>query len=182
MRWCAGGKRSFGPELRPSKLDNLTLGLERHASRNLYRLLTATARQARSRGGSPSGCPTAATRCSCPPWPRPTLEIAAWIRPPTTSRSSTGCWAGWRSRRCRNATGDPAIFCRAGPDRCGSPAGMMLSATRGREAPAVGTGLHELEEAPALGAHSRIRALAAWHANVRKAGNEQLAAEPSGEG
>ena len=44
-----GGRRSFGPTFDRARLDNLTLGLEGHAARNLHRVPAATARLARIR-------------------------------------------------------------------------------------------------------------------------------------
>ena len=41
-----------------------------------------------------------------PPRPR---RSGTSTRPRTTTRSWTGSWTGWRSRRCQNATGEPAI-------------------------------------------------------------------------
>ena len=58
-----GGRRMFGPSFDRTKLDNLTLGLERHAARNLHRLPLAIARLARRRGGSPRGCDAPTTWC-----------------------------------------------------------------------------------------------------------------------
>ena len=44
-----GGRRMFGETFDRTRLDNLTLGLEQHAARNLMRLPTALARLARTR-------------------------------------------------------------------------------------------------------------------------------------
>ncbi|MGV0802926.1 amidase, partial [Mycolicibacterium elephantis] len=44
-----GGRRTFGPSFDRTRLDNLTLGLERHAARNLHRLPLAIARLSRIR-------------------------------------------------------------------------------------------------------------------------------------
>ena len=44
-----GGRRMIGPSFDRTKLDNLTLGLERNAGRNLYKLPVAIARLSASR-------------------------------------------------------------------------------------------------------------------------------------
>ncbi len=44
-----GGRRTFGPSFDKTKLDNLTLGLDRYASRNLHKLPIAITRLRRLR-------------------------------------------------------------------------------------------------------------------------------------
>jgi amidase len=95
-----GGRRMFGPSFDRTKLGNLTLGLDRNAARNLHKLPLAIARLSASRRLQPD-CRQPLMRCSCRHWlTRPRASDIS-IRPRPMSRSWTGSWTGWPSRRCR---------------------------------------------------------------------------------
>ena len=58
-----GGRRSFGASFDRTRLDNLTLGLDRFASRNLHRLPHGDRAAVAASAGSPRGLPAPTTPC-----------------------------------------------------------------------------------------------------------------------
>ncbi|MEX3649930.1 amidase, partial [Mycolicibacterium porcinum] len=140
-----GGKRSFGPSFDRDKLDNLTLGLEHHASRNLYRVPAAIARLARSRRIT-EHLSNSYDAVLMPTLAEPTLEIGR-LDPTADYEQIVDRLLGWVAfTPLQNATGDPAISLPLAQTASGLPAGMMLSTTRGREALLLELA-YELEEA-----------------------------------
>lgn len=140
-----GGKRSFGPSFDRDKLDNLTLGLEHHASRNLYRVPAAIARLARSRRIT-EHLSNSYDAVLMPTLAEPTLEIGR-LDPTADYEQIIDRLLGWVAfTPLQNATGDPAISLPLAQTASGLPAGMMLSTTRGREALLLELA-YELEEA-----------------------------------
>lgn len=145
MAVVRGGKRMFGPSYDRRKLDNLTLGLDRAASRSLHRVPAAIARLARSR--------------------RITDELGKQydvVLNPTLTEATprighldpTGdyeqimdrlvAWVGFTP--LQNATGDPAISLPLAQSAEGLPVGMMFATTVGQEARLLALA-YELEEA-----------------------------------
>ncbi len=140
-----GGKRSFGPSFDRDKLDNLTLGLERLASRNLYRVPAAIARLARSRRIT-ERLSSSYDAVLMPTLAEPTLEIGR-LDPTADYEQIIDRLLEWVAfTPLQNATGDPAISLPLAQTETGLPVGMMLSATRGREALLLELA-YELEEA-----------------------------------
>lgn len=128
-----GGRRSFGPSFDRDRLDNLTLGLERHASRNLHRVPTAIARLARIRRI------TSRLQASYDVLLMPTLADA----PPTIGHLDPTApyqqiidrlidWVAFTP--LQNVTGEPAISLPMAQSASGLPVGMMFAAGMGEEA------------------------------------------------
>ncbi|MBU9764515.1 amidase [Mycobacterium sp. TNTM28] len=140
-----GGRRSFGPTFDRDKLDNLSLGLDRLASRNLHRLPAAIARLARSRRVT-ERLSSSYDAVLMPTLAEPTLELGR-LDPMADYDQIVDRLLGWVAfTPLQNATGDPAISLPLAQTATGLPAGMMLSATRGREALLLELA-YELEEA-----------------------------------
>ena len=140
-----GGRRLYGPTWDRTRLDNLTLGLERHCRRNLRRLPGAIRRLrglARVSADFHASYDVALTPTLALPTPLvghldPTLDfetvmdrILAWV-----------AFTPWQ-----NATGDPAVSLPLATTAAGLPQGLMLSAGAGREATLLELS-YELEEA-----------------------------------
>jgi amidase len=135
----------FGPTFDRSRLDNLTLGLDRHATRHLYRLPLAIARLARS------GRTSAAFHRSYDVVLTPTVAQATPqighldpTQPYETMIERLMDWVAFTP--LQNATGDPAISLPLAQTSDGLPLGMMLAAGAGQEARLLGLA-HELEQA-----------------------------------
>ena len=140
-----GGQRSFGPSFDRTKLDNLSLGLDRLASRNLHRVPAAIARLARSRRIT-ERLSTSYDAVLMPTLAEPTLELG-WLDPTADYEQIIDRLLGWVAfTPLQNATGDPAISLPLARTATGLPVGMMLSASRGREALLLELA-YELEEA-----------------------------------
>ena len=145
MALVRGGRRMFGPSFDRSKLDNLTVGLDRAASRNLHRVPAAIARLARS------SRITAALGTQYDVVLNPTLAEAT---PRIGHLDPMGdyeqimerliAWVGFTP--LQNATGDPAISLPLAQSADGLPVGMMFAATVGHEARLLALA-YELEEA-----------------------------------
>ncbi|TFV56483.1 amidase [Mycobacterium sp. PS03-16] len=147
-----GGRRTFGDSFDRTRLDNLTLGLERFAARNLHKLPVATARLARtrrvterlSRDHDVVLMPTLAD-----PPPR-----IGHLDPSADYQQIIDRLVDWVAfTPLQNATGDPAISLPLGESSDGLPIGMMFASTVGREALLLELA-YELEEArpwPKLG-------------------------------
>jgi amidase len=140
-----GGRRSFGPSFDRTRLDNLTLGLERFAGRNLHRLPLATARLARTRRiterlSADYDVVLMPTLAEAPPQIGhldPTADYEQIIERLVD-------WVAFTP--LQNATGDPAISLPLGVSEGGLPVGMMFTSTAGQEARLLGLA-YELEEA-----------------------------------
>ncbi len=140
-----GGRRMFGPSFDRTKLDNLTLGLDRYAARNLYRLPLATARLAASRRRSARFfrsydallTPTLAEETPRVGYLDPTADYQQII-------DRLMAWVAFTP--LQNATGDPAISLPLAQTAAGLPLGMMFASDIGQEARLLELA-YELEEA-----------------------------------
>ena len=146
------GRRGFGPTWDRTRLDHLTLGLDRHCRRRLHRLPGAIARLRRlsrvsaefHRRYDVALSPTLALQTPLVGHLDPTADfdvvmerILEWV-----------AFTPWQ-----NATGDPAISLPLATTGAGLPQGMMFSAGAGQEATLLELA-YELEEAapwPRLG-------------------------------
>lgn len=145
MALVRGGKRRFGDSFDRTKLDNLTLGLERHASRNLHRLPLTIARLAATRRH------TAKMAGSYDVLLTPTLADAppriGHLDPTADYAQIIGRLSDWVAfTPLQNVTGDPAISLPLAQSAAGLPVGMMFSARAGQEARLLELAF-ELEEA-----------------------------------
>ena len=128
-----GGKRTFGPSFDRSRLDNLTLGLEAKAARNLHRVPAAIARLAASRR-----IPARLAR-DYDVVLTPTLSE---VTPPIGHLDPTADfdqvmsrlidWVGFTP--LQNASGAPAVSLPLAQSASGLPVGMMFGAAAGQEA------------------------------------------------
>lgn len=145
MALVRGGRRRFGDSFDRSRLDNLTLGLDRHAARNLHRLPGALAR-------------LALTRRQSEPMMRdhdvvltPTLTEEppriGHLDPMADYPQIIGRLEDWVAfTPLQNITGDPAISLPLAQSEAGLPIGMMFTARAGQEAMLLALAF-ELEEA-----------------------------------
>ncbi len=140
-----GGRRTFGPSFDRAQLDNLTLGLGRHASSKLHRLPMAIARLSRVRRTTlrSSGdydvllTPTVADLT-----PR-----IGHLDPTANYQQIIDRLVEWVAfTPLQNATGEPAISLPIAQSPDGMPVGMMFAAGRGQEAMLLELA-YELEEA-----------------------------------
>ncbi|GAB3761417.1 amidase [Nocardioides ginsengisegetis] len=140
-----GGRRANGPTWDPARLDNLTLGLARHAGRNLHRVPGAILRLRRSAKVSAAFfgqydvilSPTLATET-----PR-----VGHLDPTRDYEDVIGRILEWAAfTPLQNATGDPAISLPLATTAAGLPQGMHFTAPAGREARLLELA-YELEEA-----------------------------------
>jgi amidase len=140
-----GGRHKFGPSFDRTRLDNLTLGLNAKASRNLHRVPLAIARLARSRRIT-AGLGQTYDAVLMPTLAEGTPRIGHLD--PTAGFDQIMDrlidWVGFTP--LQNATGDPAISLPLAQSADGMPVGMMLSATTGHEARLLELA-YELEEA-----------------------------------
>jgi amidase len=140
-----GGRRMFGPSFDRTRLDNLTLGLDRSVARNLHRLPSAVARLSASRRI------TARLARTYDVVLMPTL---ADVTPPIGHLDPTADYRQIMDRLLewvaftplQNATGDPAISLPLAQSADGMPVGMMLASTIGQETRLLELA-YELEEA-----------------------------------
>ena len=128
-----GGRRMIAPSFDRTKLDNLTLGLERNAARNLYRLPVAIARLSASRRI------TARLSATYDAVLMPTLADdtprIGHLDPMASYEQVMERLLDWVAfTPLQNATGDPAISLPLAESAAGMPVGMMLSTVRGQEA------------------------------------------------
>jgi amidase len=140
-----GGRRMMGPSFDKTKLDNLILGLEKSAARNLHKLPTAIARLAGSRRI------TARLSTTYDVVLMPTLSDATprigHLDPTAPYEQILDRLIDWVAfTPLQNATGDPAISLPLAESASGLPVGMMFSTVRGREARLLELA-YELEEA-----------------------------------
>ncbi len=140
-----GGRKRFGPSFDRSRLDNLTLGLEKLASRNLHRLPLTIARLATTRRrllAQVSGydvllMPTLADE----------TPLIGHLDPTADYDQIIGRLVDWVAfTPLQNVTGDPAISLPLAESADGLPVGMMFSARLGQEATLLELA-YELEEA-----------------------------------
>jgi amidase len=128
-----GGKHAFGPSFDRTKLDNLTLGLERKAARNLHRVPAAIARLSASRR-----IPARLAR-DYDVVLTPTLSD---VTPPIGHLDPTADYDQVMSRLIdwvgftplQNASGAPAVSLPLAQSASGLPVGMMFGAAAGQEA------------------------------------------------
>ena len=126
------GRRTFGPSFDRSRLDNLTLGLDRHASRNLHRLPVAITRLSRLRKVTARFyndydvllTPTLADETPPIGHLDPTADYQQVI-------DRLVDWVGFTP--LQNATGEPAISLPLAQSAAGMPVGMMFAAPVGQE-------------------------------------------------
>lgn len=139
------GRRMFGESFDRTKLDEQTLGFERHARRNLHRVPLAIARLASIRRRTAKMFATYDVVLT------PTLPDPP---PPIGHFDARGGYDQIISRLTdwlaftplQNATGDPAISLPLTQSGSGVPIGMMFSAAPGRERTLLELS-YELEEA-----------------------------------
>ena len=140
-----GGRRTFGQSFARDRLDNLTLGLERHASRRLHRLPMALARLARvhritSRMNSTYDVLLTPTLADVTP-------RIGHLDPTADYQQIIDRLIDWVAfTPLQNATGEPAISLPLAQSTSGLPVGMMLAARRGEDACLLHLAF-ELEEA-----------------------------------
>jgi amidase len=140
-----GGRRSFGASFDRTRLDNLTLGLERYAGRNLYKLPVAIARLSRVRRI------TSRLTATYDVVLMPTLADAP---PPIGHLDPTADYQQIIDRLIdwvaftplQNATGEPAMSLPLAESASGLPVGMMFAAPVGHEARLLELA-YELEDA-----------------------------------
>lgn len=139
------GRRVNGRSWDPSRLDNLTHGLSRHAARNLHRLPGAIRRLNRARQVAEAFherwdvvlSPTVAAETPLLGHLDPTQEYDVLI----DRLMDWVAFTPWQ-----NVTGAPAVSLPLATTPAGLPQGMMLGAGAGREATLLGLS-YELEEA-----------------------------------
>jgi amidase len=140
-----GGRRMFGPSFDRTRLDNLTLGLDRNAARNLYKLPLAIRRLSASRRV------TARLSATFDAVLMPTLAhetpAIGHLDPTAPYEQVMDRLMDWVAfTPLQNATGDPAISLPLAESAAGLPVGMMLSTVRGQEARLLELA-YELEQA-----------------------------------
>lgn len=126
------GQRTFGKSFDRTRLDNLTLGLDRHASRNLHRLPAAITRLSRLRRVTDKfyrDYDVLLTPTLAEPTPRighldPTADYQQVI-----DRLSD--WVAFTP--LQNVTGEPAVSLPMATSADGMPVGMMFAAPFGHE-------------------------------------------------
>jgi amidase len=144
MTQVRAGRRLFGDTFDRTRLDALTLGLDRHTGRNLHRLPLAIVRLRRLRRR------TARLFRDYDAVLTPTLADATpriGYLAPTDYRQVMDRLIDWVAfTPLQNVTGEPAISLPLAQTTDGMPVGMMLSADLGREALLLELA-YELEEA-----------------------------------
>lgn len=128
-----GGRRSFGPTFDRERLDNLTLGLEKKAARNLHRVPAAIARLARIRRIT-SRLHATYDVLLMPTLADTTPEIGH-LDPTAPYQQIIDRLIDWVAfTPLHNATGEPAISLPVAQSASGLPVGMMFAAGIGEEA------------------------------------------------
>ncbi len=140
-----GGRRTFGPSFDRTKLDHLTLGLNRKAARNLHRVPAAIARLSASRRIT-ARLSTTYDAVLMPTLADETPPIGHLdpMAPYEQIMERLLDWVAFTP--LQNATGDPAISLPLAESASGMPVGMMFSTVRGQEARLLELA-YELEEA-----------------------------------
>jgi amidase len=135
----------FGPSFDRTRLDNLTLGLERGATRNLHRMPLAIRRLAASRRIT-QGLSGTYDALLLPTLAEVTPRIGH-LDPTADYEQVMDRLIDWAAfTPFQNATGDPAISLPLGESASGLPVGMMLSTVWGGESRLLELA-YELEEA-----------------------------------
>jgi len=140
-----GGRRMYGPSFDRTKLDNMTLGLDRMAARNLHRIPGAIRRLTASRR---------ITQRLSGTYDAVLMPTLAEVTPRIGHLDPTADFDRVMDRLIdwvaftplQNATGDPAISLPLGESASGLPVGLMLSTVAGQEARLLALA-YELEEA-----------------------------------
>ena len=132
MALVKSGRRTYGPTFDRSKLDNLTLGLDRHATRNLHRLPLAISRLGRTRKA------TARFFRDYDVLLTPTLADETprigHLDPTADYQQVIDRLIDWVSfTPLQNVTGEPAISLPLAQSSEGMPVGMMFSAPLGMD-------------------------------------------------
>ncbi len=141
----ATGRLEHGPPWDRSRLDRLTLGLDRHCRRHLARLPVATARLRRSWRLAHEVHATYDVVLT-PTLARETPRIG-WLDPTQDYDTVMGHLLEWVAfTPWQNATGAPAVSLPLATTAADLPQGMMLAADRGHEAMLLELA-YELEEA-----------------------------------
>jgi amidase len=145
MALVRGGKKRFGESFDRTRLDNLTLGLEKHAGRNLHRLPMAITRLATLRRrmlGELRDYDVLLTPTLAEEPPR-----IGHLDPTANYDQIIDRLVDWVAfTPLQNVTGDPAISMPLGQSASGLPIGMMFSAQLGHDATLLELA-YELEEA-----------------------------------
>ena len=140
-----GGRRMFGPSFDRSRLDNLTMGFERHAARNLHRLPLAITRLRLMRRRTAQLFRTHDVVLT-PTLADPPTRIGHFD-PTADYQQIIDRLIDWAAfTPLQNATGDPAISLPLAESASGLPVGMMFSAAPGQERRLLELA-YELEEA-----------------------------------
>ncbi|AQA06868.1 amidase [Mycobacterium sp. MS1601] len=133
MALVRGGRSRFGQTFDRTKCDNLTLGLERHAARNLHRLPGALTRLALTRRHTERmmrGYDVVLTPTLTEEPPR-----IGHLDPTADYQQIIGRLEDWVAfTPLQNVTGDPAISLPLAESAAGLPVGMMFTARAGEEA------------------------------------------------
>jgi amidase len=127
------GRAAHGSSWDRSRLDNLTLGLDRHCRRHLHRLPGAT-RRLRRTATLAHDLHQRYDVVLTPTLARETPRIG-WLDPTQDYETIMGRlleWVAWTPMQ--NATGAPAVSLPLATTEAGLPQGMMLAAGHGREA------------------------------------------------
>jgi amidase len=144
LAMARGGRRAFGNTFDRTRLDSLTLGLARHATRNLHRLPVAITRLRRLHRRTAQFFATYDAVLT------PTLADATprvGYLAPTDYEKVMDRLTDWVAYTpLQNVTGEPAISLPLAQSANGMPLGMMLSAATGQEALLLELA-YELEEA-----------------------------------
>jgi amidase len=139
------GRRSFGESFDRTRLDNLTLGLDRHAARNLHRLPVAIARLSRVR--RITSRLTAIYDVVLTPTLADVAPRIGHLAPTANYQQIIDRLIEWVAfTPLQNATGEPAISLPLAESASGMPVGMMFAAPLGQEARLLELA-YELEEA-----------------------------------
>ncbi|WP_313675047.1 amidase [Mycolicibacterium sp.] len=132
MALVRGGRRTFGASFDRNRLDNLTIGLNRHATRNLHRLPAAITRLSRLRKVSARFyrdydvllTPTVAEDTPRIGHLDPTADFDQVMQRLIE-------WVAFTP--LQNATGEPSLSLPLAQSAAGLPIGMMFSAPAGQE-------------------------------------------------
>jgi amidase len=144
MAMVRAGRRAFGETFDRTRLDSLTLGLDRHTSRNVHRLPLAIVRLRRLRRRTAQFFATYDAVLT------PTLADETprvGYLAPTDYQQVIDRLISWVAfTPLQNVTGEPAISLPLAQSADGMPVGMMLAADTGQEALLLELA-YELEEA-----------------------------------
>ena len=129
-----GGRLSYGPTFDRHRLDNLTLGLDRHAVRHVHRLPLALARLAMARRRHTSRLFATYDVLLSPTLAHETPRVG-YLDPTADYEQVIDRLMGWVTfTPLQNATGEPAISLPLAQSAAGLPVGMMFSASTGQDA------------------------------------------------